>query len=99
RGEHAYALAGEKPRYSVLASRRAENPRIAEPYQRGAFGVLLVMRDDLERAKLIGASAVGAHDGAQPTPTAGGRANQPGYSLSVIDSATCAAGPCGSSWR
>src|SRR5262249_5736990 len=66
-GEPAAALAGEERRDAVLDAGRAHHPGVAELDQRRTLGVLLVVRNDLERAELVGASAIGAHR-AQATP-------------------------------
>ena len=61
-----WSLPARNAGHAVLDARRAQHPGVAELDQRRAFGVLLVVRDDLERAELIGTSAIGAH-GAQAT--------------------------------
>ena len=53
-GEPAPALAGEERRHAVLDARGAQHPGVAELDQRRALGVLLVVRDDLERTELVG---------------------------------------------
>ncbi len=66
-GQPALALADEEPGHAGLDARGAQDPGVAELDQRRALRVLLIVRDDLERAELIGAPAIESH-GAHTTP-------------------------------